>query len=1051
MRRVKKLGFAGLPGVVLDEHDVRQLVSQFEQEESSGALSGLGALPAASSATLNDKIAARVFRELGATDLAKVAVNPQESALVKRAGIAAVGVAHVLKFQTDKFAVLGSMTSPLFAKSVQRTAQKLHGLPESDRLTGALTFNFLSGVMDAQAKKKTFYADAYRKVTGDLAQALAKVRNPEDRAKAETILKDLGLETLETALSGLGISPTGFNDPGSAVLDTLTATGVATPAKSAFWAQTAARYDRAQTGVTPSCDAACVLRDTGSKYVAPLSVKIVSNYGMLRDLWDNLVHPVQTTVPAWKRDKPFGNDRAAAIQSGRNWAKGILDARSRGDASITPGRLLAAWFITHYADSVNNYANSGIPEDVWDRYKKIPLNPTSDKPYLPILPYEGSVGQPLQRSPLATWAFRVNIRQTELEGSSSRTSVGLYTTQDKGELYFGVASRQFYYHCMIAYYGATELTRSAIIDVLNTPSTSFPVVVGYAMALARWDALNREGLIGKYDGFEWVPDPAGSEFVPAGTEIYANWAAKAGPDEQSIRFDAIPLVQTTYREFYNREPTRHAIGWYGRMGYGLGRSMFDLKPDEVNKYRQAITRTTEVPGIGRRTADDERSAGADLGEKDAENRKNWFLVVGTKISGVMSSVIDAMSRGLSAAKDILCKTLKWMFGTSVGGVLCSVLSALLDLFVGQTIALTAAQFALSKAIILFLGHLTAGKWANAIRVLMQGIAQALFFIIGGPLAGVIGLPLLRSQEKELREKAVREGKNPDDVYPSLERMADELVRDEPFFIISFISAVLGLALAGPAGALALRKASGEVMLCLCPIVGVFLAPVAMRWIANSTDEWVKKAKGFTQRQVQDAITKICKILCYAIIGILSIVSAFKLLRDKWSAYVLRKGGTGAAAWSAVKFFSQRLGADLLIFFTAMIAAASNGFKDGPAMDLFSQASRALFTKIPQVIIAFASEELGAEKAQLEEFSNTVRYGFESFEKAQQEFISLKEMFSARGEQLPIGPELPPEVVAEKKKEKERKESRSKALLPLFGLAAGLAVGFVLFGGSDSKA
>lgn len=1049
MRRVKVGGFAGLPGVVLSRDDVGRLASYMAEEERRASTAAVGLSGASTTsvekcdtcapsplAGLADKVAARVFREMGAAPLADAAVNGKRGELLERAGMVAAGMAEALKFQKDTVATLEGMTSPMFAKAVARSAKKLHGLPEGERIKAALVFCYLTGVADDHGKRNTIYSDGYRKSVNALAGAIGRVGDPAQRETARSILAALGRQP-SAGLSGLGRTWGGpVNTAPASVVRPLFAAN--DPTFGVMSRQVAWQDEQRRLTEDPAV-AARVARDIGTATRSPASVKVVDTFSTIASLWAMLVGPVQTTVAAWKKTaKPFGNDRVAAIASAKSLAAQVLKAKSDGrfdefvrSKNITRDPLLASWIVANYGDRITAYANPGIGSAEWERYGDIDVTVRE----MPRYDFEPSSG------------FAKSEKNTGKDYSGTVGSqikrVGLYAVKDGS--YIGVASHGFALQCMVAYYAGTEQTRAHLLEYLARPTTQFPVVVGYALALARRDALERTGQIGNYVGAEWVPDANGIEQTPQETAAYADWFNDAGPNGNKPRWSAINFVARVYRQAYQKEPTRHALGWYGRMGFGLGEKWHDLAPNDLAAYEGAIIRRRRSD-IGVRTVDDERLAGADLPADTAADRSNWFIVFGNKVGGALSVVLDVMSKGLEYATKILCSVFKWMFGETVGGVVCSIINAVLKFMVGLQEGAIASAFAIVKALSLFIGELAKGEIMRAFKALFLGVNQAIFFAIGGPFAGLIGgdrMPFLKSQEADARAKAKAAGFNPDDVVlPSLERMAEEMTSENPFFIFDVAFAVIEIATT--AGA-ALLKASGRLVYALCPVVGFILGPNVAKSIRESKNPDINQWKRLTVEQVRKAITAITKIIAAVVMGVIAVAQAIKMIGEPWKRYVAKKGGTGKAIWAATGYAAKAASNELTVVFATFLVAAKRGFKgDDPAMIQLKDALWSLAKKAPEIIIGFCVEELGASEAEaVKTYQQAAVMVYDSVEEAKRAYKELQEILYPATEY-----EVTPEPLPKDKSKAPPKEEGGKMVLPVLALAAGLAIGIMFSGGSD---
>jgi len=1090
MRYARKQGFAGVPGAILDGDDIRRAASFFAEEDRKTAGSvNLSGLPATSSdascatcapasggsVRLSDRIAAKLFREMGAGPLAAAAVDGRESPLMARAGALAAGLSESLKLRTDKIAVLSSLTSPMFAKAVDRTALKLHGLKGNDRFASALTLGFLMGATDEHARRPTFYADAYRKAAQGMTDALSGVTDPALRpmvAKVVAILGTTPRQQTPRQLAGLGQMPTAFPAPNLAPFDSMVSSGVIGRSEADVYSRFAENAASWRRDVTNDDT-----RDIGTATRSPASLKIVDTYPALGRLWDMLVYPVQTTSPKWKNDKPFGNDSASAIAFGKRQADAILSDKGAG-RPVSDANLIAAWLIRNYGDRIKNYTNAGIGPMEWDRFGSVPWTPILAK----TPNYEGqtwtqrasrfvsSGGMSLLSDALGKFGSTVlpqtanlfiSNNSTRWSGdvffgaNQNQTNTGLTTYLNiklAPDAFTGVTSTEFGRQCMIAYYFWIEQTKDAILAALTNGNTPFPISVGCALALARRDALERTGQTGSYGGdgkFEWIPNVNGEEQVPAGTAAYADWFADAGPNKDKPRWEAIEFVKQVYRSFYKREPTRHAIGWYGRMGYGLGEKWYDLAPNDVVKFAQAITGTgiREATDL-RRSPEDARLAGSELPESAAKDRSSWFAVIGSTVSGIGTAVIGAMSKGLDKAVALLCLVFKWLFGESAGGVVCSIIGTIIKFMVGAMIGATAALFAIVKAISLFINELMKGETIKAFKVLMLGINQSIFFVLGSGFAAYVGgdqMPFLKSEEAAAREKARAAGLNPDDaVLPSLESLAEAMTNENPFFIFDVIFSVIDIATS--AGAL-LLKAAGRLTYALCPVMGYVFAGKAMKAIKESKDPDVAQWKKLTLQQVRTALTAISKIIAAVVMGILVASQALKMLKDPWKRYVVRKGGTASAVMGATGYVAKRIDSELLLFFAMLIPAAKNGFKDSdPAFQLMKEALKAMWEKVPQIIIGFITDELLTEDER-KQFQPVIDAIADTAEQAKKAYETAKDILFPSDKYDPVPDPLPKDP-EKRKEELKKREDGSKALLPVFALAAGLVVGFMFAGGSD---
>jgi hypothetical protein len=412
------------------------------------------------------------------------------------------------------------------------------------------------------------------------------------------------------------------------------------------------------------------------------------------------------------------------------------------------------------------------------------------------------------------------------------------------------------------------------------------------MVLAAKQAVARTGQTGDYaTGGEWRPDvKSANEQVPQGPEApkYVGLFRNIAVDPK-IRPHAVFAAQVAYQKAYRKEPTLHALNWFGSFGYGLAwqRDVFStfvtssVTPQDA-EFALRVSKTEAL-----------RMAGAAPAPQDIKNQVNIFIQFFGALGPALSSTLDALSQSLQVATDVLCTIFKVLAGPDVGGVLCSIFTAVLKFLFGMVKAATAAIFSMLKAISGLIGKLSAGDWMGALYEFFAGVNTAVVFILGAPIAEFLGVPFLKSDEKGTDTTS-------ETFAPSMERMGEDLTKRNPFFLIMLTINVIAI-LTTPT-----PQNAGALMLTLTPVIALILVAPTAKALRATKEKWLEGYRTLVLADIQRALEAILRLIAGVIVGIMTLGDAINVMGQRLAKWAQKVGGAGAATVEALQFLVTNL-------------------------------------------------------------------------------------------------------------------------------------------------
>ena len=937
MRRLSRVGLAGLPGVALNERDRRRLATHFSAMNTSG-LAGVDAKSGCASCgpvSVDTGLAAQVAQTLGAPELAKAVLSGEQSELMREAALLASATFDAMKLRKDRFAVLEGITSPTFARLAGQSARGMGGKDES--LVGVLVLMYLSGAIDTRTGRRSDLAAGYRKALRSLREAMA------------------------AGGRGGGLGAIGL--PGAP-----DAPGLPAVADTSSWLDpVGSEPPRADRGyqVFRSSDPKAFwptsrrvnVADIGSLARSPDAVEMAPVGHVSFLLWSVLIEPVQRA-----------GGSAAAVAQARKTVLEWERIDPKGD-SLAAAKRVAAWIVRFYGDKVTTWANSsaGLP---WNSF------PGSGEFWGMSPSWKGA----------KNWGLRITETWTGWVVLHWRRFVSLDTSE-------------------------AELS-----SIATAAGTVFPMRVAALLRLASRQSWERTEQTGSYDSIGlWRPSATGAVQVPNGDgaayALKASMPATPFGDEELWRH--IDFVGEVYRRVYRKEPTPHALFWYGSFGKPVG-----------DDYANRVASLESI-----------RMSGSVPPPQDQTDQTNWFAVLFGAAGPALATSLDWVNRGVKFASDALCSTFKTFAGPDVGGVMCAIFDALLKLLGGVVKGSTAVLVSVGKALLGLFGKLSQNDPMGAAQAFFVGVNQAVFFAIGSPYADLIGLPFLKADEKP--QSSV-------EYIPSMERMSEDLAKRDPLFVLTVTIAIITvIATKGT------PVAVGALVVAVAPVFGLVLVGPIRKGLAGAREpEWLSKYKTLPAESIQRAVESLVRLTAALIVGLMTAQDAAAKVGRQYESFVKKKGVPGAT-YQSIQFFLRNFSGKLVGFSVYVYSSMSNpkGFSleamINKCLDLLGQAL---------VLIPVFAEQAGFDKEGVEAARQIADLSTAGVSEAKAAFKAIFAELSPAEQQsalLDLAMEAPKAPAAQAVREAAGAKGPvldKGPVLALLGVAAGVAVGFMAFGG-----
>ena len=824
-------GLAGLPGVTLDERDLRQIASHFRAGSMGGSgLSGSCTTCKGTTGSYDRDIAGAVADTLGLGELADAARDDSIPGPMAQANLLASATMQAIKFRSDQVAVLDGVTNSVFRRAVLGAANKLKDkMPAERAYLSALTLCYTNGAIDSAAGRNTPLAKGFKKASTQLADALRDKTHPQALAM----------------LAGLGWS------------------GKPSSSDSGYTGSVASQY---YTNTTASSSGTSV---ASSYYTAP-STELVSN----PILEERRSAAAEQGVASWERPESAAN-KPVYLNSPEYYyppvRKNVLKS-DLGSATAPPDEvefvdpstvlsyfdvLFRDGFLKNALNSTSSQQAKGDKNDWWNHNAMI----------LSAWIYRQLTSEQASRL-FGEW----KKKNSTGDDSSRRRIVDAYV-QGSYKLSITKTDRD----------GNLSADERRVVELL---------------LIARSAALQRTGQIGTYasDG-TWIIGSTGQEQTPFSTieeaKIYLASDYKTLPAKPSVI--RLAFASRSYRRAYRKEPTLSAINWYGSFGYGIPEGqLFGGTTSQQGKYADRIGKLEAV-----------RMSGSAPPPEDLTDNTNIFMQLFNSLGSGLGWVLEKINQGVKYATEALCSMFKTLMGPEVGGVMCAIFTAILKIVAGGIKASIAAVVSVGRALAGAIGSLAQGKWMEAATAFFVGVNTAVVFLMGGSFAGLLGIPFLKSEETSTGT-------------PSLERLGEELTKEDPLFLVNLTLAVIGAIVQNFS-----PPTIGGLIIALAPLVGFVLAPTIDKALQSSTDKALEKYKKLGRRAIAAAVGSIVKLIAAIVVGAMTAGGFMAVISAELQKFAEREGGSGAALVKSLQFFIQGLSSQLVGIIAAVASQPFN--------------------------------------------------------------------------------------------------------------------------------
>jgi hypothetical protein len=239
---------------------------------------------------------------------------------------------------------------------------------------------------------------------------------------------------------------------------------------------------------------------------------------------------------------------------------------------------------------------------------------------------------------------------------------------------------------------------------------------------------------------------------------------------------------------------------------------------------------------------------------EAQKQNPAFNAIGNFFDDVKSGLSNATDYLLkfivdlgNKASDLLCKAFKALFGESVGGVLCSIVTFVIRMVTGGIQAGLLIFKVMITGVIDFGTDLFNKQWMQAFKDILSTVTKVLIlssstFAIGTVINTYLGIPVSKIERQEM----INRGAKPDDVPSSLEEIADQVAQDDPFFALAVIMAAVAVIITPT------PQSIGGLVGAFAPAVAAVYAPILKLKFAT-------QLKDYTVIQIRKALAAIVKI------------------------------------------------------------------------------------------------------------------------------------------------------------------------------------------------
>lgn len=318
----------------------------------------------------------------------------------------------------------------------------------------------------------------------------------------------------------------------------------------------------------------------------------------------------------------------------------------------------------------------------------------------------------------------------------------------------------------------------------------------------------------------------------------------------------------------------------------------------------------------------------------AKSAANTVSKVATDVSKAVEKAADAafdfIGKGAKFFADILCKGFKAMLGDNIGGVLCDIVTFLVNGATAALLSMANAWVQLGKAALNFIKALVQGKLGEAFMALLVGVGQALFSI-----SAPIAVPLFMGKNKSMSEG-----------FKELNSMAEKVTRRNPLFPVVLVMAIVQLVTSPPVPTpgLGIPPTIVNIILALAPMVAVLVSTALKRTVAYFKNE--------VEEKIADGIEKFIKFSLIIVQGILKLTEIIPKVKGQLQAYLSKKEGPkgpGGLQGVATRVKS------VVDAFTRGFNAIESAFKQFNFQQV-STAAVTFLSLVPDVLMALIGDE-----------------------------------------------------------------------------------------------
>lgn len=390
-------------------------------------------------------------------------------------------------------------------------------------------------------------------------------------------------------------------------------------------------------------------------------------------------------------------------------------------------------------------------------------------------------------------------------------------------------------------------------------------------------------------------------------------------------------IRLVFKQVFGRDPNNAEVQYYGSVkwcvnpdgaahlvdGDKFREKMVAVRTALQNKQ---ITNTTPTPNVS-----------GPITPTDTAIR-----TVGGDIISTVQSAADAAfalaEKGKNFFRDVLCAGFKKLLGDQIGGVLCDIVTFLLNSITAAMMASLNALVEMIKALVTGIGLLAQGKPAEALTAILSGISIALF-----SLTAPVSVPLLMGPGQ-----TVQQG------FATLNEKAKRVTQKNPLFPVVLIMAIIQVIL------LPTPATAANITLALAPMIAVFLGPTFAQLL------------NILLESAELGIERFIKLCVTVIQGVIDLKTVIPKVRGQLDAFYKKKFASGPNAKNVLDLATGVLRAFETGFDRVKMAIQQFKF------NLVLEAATTLLNLVPDILAALVGEEGAKSMPSLTEWREMVK-------------------------------------------------------------------------------